>query len=151
MSGRSGLGDPDLKLAGLSIWALSRQFPDLHDYWDGNWINVRIRVEALGSFVETVGPWLRTDEIAAFAEQLAKLHRDLAGTAELECTEPMLGVKVTCGSLGQVTMIVDVTPDHLTQSHQIEFAIDQSYLGSILSNCHHLLERFPVRGSPNDS
>jgi hypothetical protein len=30
------LGPPAIQLAGLSIWVHGRQFPDLHDYWDGN-------------------------------------------------------------------------------------------------------------------
>jgi hypothetical protein len=140
--------EPDLTLAGLSIWARSREFSQSDDYWDGNWIDIRARVEAPGSFVETSGPWIRSDEIAAFLRELEALHRDLRGTAELQCMEPMLNAKVAVGVRGQVEVIVEITPDHLTQSHRYEFAIDQSYLGATLSGCRRLLDRFPVKGSP---
>ena len=139
---------PDLTLAGLSIWARSREFSQSDDYWDGNWIDILARVEAPGSFVETSGPWLRSDEIAAFANELTVLHRDLRGTAELQCMEPMLSAKVVVGLRGEVEVTIEITPNHLTQSHRFEFAIDQSYLGETLSGCRRLLERFPVKGSP---
>jgi hypothetical protein len=142
--------EPDLTLSGLSIWARSREFSESDDYWDGNWINIRARVEAPGAVVETSGPWIRSDEIAAFAMELAALHRDLRGTAALQCTEPMLSAKIAVGVRGEVEVIIEITPDHLTQSHRFEFAIDQSYLGATLSGCRRLLERFPVKGSPAD-
>ena len=47
--------EPDLTLAGLSIWARSREFSESDDHWDGNWIDIRARVEAPGAFVETSG------------------------------------------------------------------------------------------------
>lgn len=28
--------EPDLKIAGFSLWAVVRQFPQATDYWDGN-------------------------------------------------------------------------------------------------------------------
>ena len=48
-------GDPNLKLEGLSIWALARQFPNSEDYWDGNWITIHARVEAPGARVDAQG------------------------------------------------------------------------------------------------
>ena len=141
---------PDLILAGLSVWALGREFDASEDYWDGNWIRIFARVEAMGSYVELSGPWIRSDEIKAFSEQLALLHRDLRGTAALECTEPMLGAKVVCGTRGQINVTIDATPDHLSQSHRFEFAIDQSYLSETLAGCRRLLDRFPIKGSPSD-
>jgi len=46
--------EPDLKFEGLSLWVLG-QFPDHNEYWDGNWLNVRVRVETRAA-VETCGP-----------------------------------------------------------------------------------------------
>ncbi len=141
---------PDLTLAGLSVWALGREFDASHDYWDGNWIRIYARVDAPGSCVELSGPWIRSDEIKAFAEQLALVHRDLRGSAELECTEPMIGARVVCGTRGQIDVTIDATPDHLNQSHRFEFSIDQTYLAETLAGCRRLLDRFPVKGSRNE-
>lgn len=143
--------EPDICLAGLSLWVGSREFEALDDYWDGNWLVVRGRVEAPGAVVEAKGSWLRSDEIERFADKLMTLHRDLKGSAELQCLEPTLNAKVVCGARGQIEVIVEFTPDHLTQSHRFEFAIDQSYLVATLQGCQRVLERFPVRGVPTDA
>jgi hypothetical protein len=139
---------PDLQIAGVSLWVVSRQFPNIDDYWDGNWLEARVRVEALGATVEATGTWLRTDEIAAFAEQLACLRRDLHGTAELLCMEPTFNMKLAAGDLGDVEMTVQVTPDHLTQSHRFVFNIDQTFLAAGVAGCLGIIDRFPVRGAP---
>ena len=141
-------GDPDLKLAGLSLWALSRQFPTSDDYWDSNWLSVRASVEAPGAFIEVSGPWLRTDAIARFKEQLAALDRELGGTAELSCVEPALNVKVVCGKLGHIEVTIEITPDHMTQLHRFMFAIDQTNLTGAMAGCRRILERFPVKSTP---
>ena len=140
--------EPDLKLAGLSLWARSREFPLSADYWDGNWLNVFVRVEAQGALVEASGPFLRNDELAMFAEKLELVQRDLTGEAELACMEPNLNVKVRCGSLGRVEAKVSITPDHLAQSHEFTFEIDQSYLAEVLRGCRRILAQMPVIGAP---
>ncbi|HEX3916013.1 MAG TPA: hypothetical protein VHW60_01655 [Caulobacteraceae bacterium] len=138
-------GDPDLKLEGLSIWALGRQFPNSEDYWDGNWMTVHAHVEAPGARIDAQRSWLRADEIEGFLEQLEALNRDLKGTAELACMEPTLNVKVTCGSLGHIQVVVEITPDHMTQSHRIDFASDQTYLASAMKGCRAILAKYPVK------
>ncbi len=143
--------EPDITLAGLSLWVQCREFERSEDYWDGNWLYVRARIEAPGAFVEAAGPWLRTDEIEHFADQLTVLHRDLRGSAELPCMEPTLAAKVTCGSRGEVEVVIDLTPDHMTQSHRFEFMIDQSYLAATLRGCRSVLDRFPIRGLRPDN
>jgi hypothetical protein len=140
--------EPDLRLAGLSLWVVSRERPDDSDYWDGNWLNIRARVEDAGALVKIAGPWVRSDELADFLDQLAALYRDLKGTAELDCLEPMLRIKVTCAKRGDVEVTVEITPDPLTQAHRFTFMIDQSYLASTLAGLERLLERFPVKGTP---
>ena len=41
-------GEPDFKLGGFSLWVFGQQFPNAADFWDGNWLNVRARVDAPG-------------------------------------------------------------------------------------------------------
>ena len=140
--------EPDVKVAGLSLWVRTRQFPDMDDFWDGDWLDVRARVEAPGSYVEISGPFLRNAELATFAQALAFMDHNLAGSAELSCIEPNLHVEVSCRSLGHVRVVVAITPDHMNQSHKFEFELDQSYLKSVLTECKRIAERFPVRGAP---
>jgi hypothetical protein len=141
--------EPDLRLGGFSLWVSGRQFPDATDYWDGNWLNVRVQIEAPGALVRTEGPFLLAQELASFAEQLGILYEALGGTAELRCLEPNLDIAIRCASRGQVLVKIMVTPDHMTQSHSFEFELDQSYLGLLLDQCKSVLSRWPVRSRPS--
>lgn len=140
-------GDPDFKFGGLSLWALSRQFPQSDDYWDGNWIYTYASAEAPGARIETQGPFLRSDEIESFLGELTGLNQNLEGRAELDCMEPMLRVEVACCSLGSVQVIVEITPDHVTQSHRFVYDLDQTYLGLAMEGCQRILAKYPVRNT----
>jgi hypothetical protein len=137
--------EPDLKLGGFSLWVFGRQFPDANDYWDGNWLNVRARVEAPGAFVEAQGTFVRAPELANFAKQLETLHATLVGEAALRCIEPNLQVTIRGDSLGHMELRLMITPDHMSQSHDFKFDLDQTYLGPFLDSCKSVLSRWPVR------
>jgi hypothetical protein len=139
------LVEPDLKLGGFSLWVFGRQFPDANDYWDGNWLNVRARVEAPGALVEAQGAIVFAPELAEFVKQLDKLHTNLVGEAALRCMEPNLQIVIWGDSLGHVTVKLKITPDHMTQSHEFRFDLDQTYLGPFLDGCRSILSQWPVR------
>lgn len=141
-------GPADLTLAGLSLWVLSQQYPEAQDYDDGNWLNIVAHVEAPGARVQAQGPVLRTDELRRFLAELETLNERLQGEAHLACMEPELDVKVTCNPLGQVEVTVQITPDHMTQSHSITFEVDQTFLAPAIRDGRKLLERFPVKAGP---
>jgi hypothetical protein len=61
--------------------------------------------------------------------------------------EPEIAVTLNAKTLGAVEMEVQITPDHLTQEHRFTFAIDQSYLEPLSSQCARLLSAFPIRGA----
>jgi hypothetical protein len=48
---------------------------------------------------------------------------------------------------GQLDVGVDLTGDHLAQSHHFDFALDQSYLPAFIEGGEETLRRFPIRGS----
>jgi hypothetical protein len=137
--------EPDLKLAGLSFWIVDRQFPDSSDYWDGNWLRVLVRVEATQAIVETDGPIVHSSELAAFVDELERLDRTLDGTASLTCLEPNLNVFIEANTRGHAVATIKITPDHLTQSHEFVFEIDQSYLKPLISQCRQVLKDYPIK------
>jgi hypothetical protein len=114
---------------------LGRQFPDQNDYWDGNWLNVWVRVEATEAVVEAHGPIIHAAELEAFANELELLDSTLAGNALLKCTEPNLDVAIRGDSRGCATATIKVTPDHMTQSHEFIFSIDQTYFRPLIGKC----------------
>src|SRR5260370_41681997 len=63
------LGEPNLPLAGLRLWARAREFPESTDRWDGNWLQTIALCVYPGGEVVVEGPFLRTDELHNFADQ----------------------------------------------------------------------------------
>jgi hypothetical protein len=141
------LGEPHLHLAGLKIWVHGYQYRDADDYWDGNWLNATAVCSENGATVLVRGAFIRTNEIQDWQYAVDKLLADLEGEAKLECMEPEIAVTLSAKSLGAVEMAVQITPDQLTQEHRFTFAIDQSYLEPLSSQCVQLLNAFPVRDS----
>src|SRR5580698_7501121 len=141
------LGTPDLKLEGLQIWVHGRQFPDSHDYWDGNWLRVTVHCGGNGASVFTSGSIIGLPELDGLRSEAEELSRNLRGEAKLECIEPFLHASLKSGSHGHITMEVSITPDHMTQRHWFQFEIDQTYLGPLIRQCQSILEAYPIRGS----
>jgi hypothetical protein len=97
--------------------------------------------------VSVEGAFIRTTEIFAWQHAVAELGANLVGEARLECLEPEIAVTLKGAPLGAVEMQLQITPDQLTQEHKFTFAIDQSYLGPLSSQCASLLNDFPIRGA----
>ncbi len=140
------LGEPNLPLAGLRLWARAREFPESTDRWDGNWLQTIALCVYPGGEVVVEGPFLRTDELQNFADQCAKRHSTLVGDARLDCMEPGLRVVLKGNSQGQIAVEIALTPNHLTQRHEFRDQIDQSYLPGIVGSCRDILRRFPIVG-----
>ena len=47
---------------------------------------------------------------------------------------------------GHISAGVEITPDHLTQTHHLTFEIDQSYLPDIIKECAAIVRTYPIRG-----
>ncbi len=152
MAGQTEQANEDsdtLRFGGLSIRVLGREFPGSQDYWDGNWLSVQIVMQAPGALVEVSGPILHLSELAKFRVELTRLYSTLVGVATLECIEPNFGLRLNHDVLGHIGVHVSITPDHLSQRHEFEFGLDQTYLAPLLRWCGELMERHPVRGPTN--
>jgi hypothetical protein len=139
------LGKPHVELAGLKLWVHSYQYRDADDYDDANWLNATAICSEKGATVLVEGAFIRTTEIFAWQQAVEELAVNLKGEARLECLEPEVSVTLKGSPLGAVEMQVQITPDQLTQEHRFTFAIDQSYLGPLASQCARLLNDFPIR------
>ena len=141
---RSMSDEPALRFCGFTLWVDQRQFPDALDYWDGNWLMVRARMEASGARVECAGPVLMTTDIKRFRDQLAAMALSLSGEATLTGLEPELNVVLTMQKMGQMEIVVEITADHLNQDHRFTVAADQTYLPEMIRSCEVILDQFPV-------
>jgi hypothetical protein len=139
--------DPDLRFLGFSLWIDSRQFPDVTDYWDNNWLMIRARMEAQGTLIKCDGAILTTMDIKQFRDQLAAMVETLEGEARLEPLEPELKAVFKIQRWGQLEATIEITPDHLTQHHSFFVDADQSYLPALVSSCDDILTRFPINNN----
>lgn len=141
------LGEPDLKVAGFQLWVHGRQFPEAEDYYDGNWLRVTAHCGASDASVWAQGAILMVTDIAGFGDGCAAILRGEMKSAVLDPCEPELRVSLEASdSLGHIRARVEITPDHLRQSHRFEFEVDQSYLPGIIKQCSAITQEYLVRG-----
>lgn len=141
------LGEPDLKVAGFLLWVHGRQFPEVEDYHDGNWLRVTAHCSALGASVWAHGALLSVADVAEFGDGCAAMLRGESRSVGLVPFEPELKVSLEVSdSVGHICAQVEITPDHLSQSHRFEFEVDQSYLPDIIKQCLEIMQEYPSRG-----
>jgi len=140
------LGDADLSIGGLRIWIHCRQFPDATDYWDGNWLRVTAYCIYPDSAVRIQNePCVRLDELAALLGGCERMYSTLSGQAELQCMEPYITVQLAASSNGHIGVKLSITPNNVTETHEYEDEIDQSYLPAIINSCQAILAKYPIR------
>ena len=140
------LGSPALKVAGFHLCIHGRQFPDSQDYLDGNWLNITAHCGANGSSVWVSGAIVMVSDLARLLAGCESLYQSGQGDAVLQPLEPNLVVTLRSSDRrGHILMRVEITPDHMTQEHHVDFEIDQSYLPSLMAQCRAIIEEYPIR------
>lgn len=95
------------------------------------WLGAEIEVRCDGWFGR-----MRTDfmkgELARFADEIRKIHRDLVGTARLQPVEPNLVLTFVGDGKGHIA-VDGVAQNHFVPHTKLDFqfTIDQTYLGDI--------------------
>ena len=146
MENLDAYGPPAIELEGFRAWVHGYQFPESADPYDGNWLRVTAHCAASGASVVVTGSILDTVSFLRFQRELTALHERLEGVATLESHEPELKVEVRgLGRTGQMEVRVQITPDHLNQTHCFILALDQSYLPDVIRGCEKVLAQYPVR------
>jgi hypothetical protein len=49
-------------------------------------------------------------------------------------------------SVGGVTGAIEITPDHITQSHKFVVSCDQTYIKPLIADCNKVLSDYPIKG-----
>jgi hypothetical protein len=143
--------DADLAISGLRIWIEGRAFPKSEDYWDGNFLHVTATWAQGETTVTVRGPIIHLGELARLLDECEKLYASLSGQAELKCIEPNLGIVLKAKSLGHIDVRIQLTPDHMRESHEFHDSMDQTYLPAIVTSCTRIFEKYPIRQSDNGS
>jgi hypothetical protein len=141
--------EPDLQIAGLSVWVHGREFPESTDYWDGNWLRVSARCSYGGATVSVDGPLIRLNEIVGLMRGCEQLYATLSGDAALSCMEPNITVSLkakTGGHVGvHIKLISDMGAGGQRSIHEFTDSIDQTYLPAVIASCQAILAAYPLR------
>ncbi|SON53815.1 hypothetical protein HDIA_0274 [Hartmannibacter diazotrophicus] len=138
--------DPDLTIAGLSIWvweSVSRG----DNFWDANWLNSTIRVEAFGSNVEVKGTTIHLSDLLFLRSEIRKLAGHFPGSFTLNFSEPYLSLDFECDKLGHVNIVIRITPNCYEQKHEYRFAADQTCFGVVMDQLRRVIAKFPATGT----
>ena len=132
----------------IRVKFLRRTHPSCADFWDGNWVSVRVQIR-VGGFEGRVLGDLRADELAEFREQVASLYATLKGEAALETMETWLSIRLTADRLGhmEVRGFLRDTPG---TGNRLDFAftLDQTDLPTVLEGLDAACRQYPVIGRP---
>lgn len=132
----------------VTVTPSRREFPDVADYWDGNWVYARI-VVAAGGFRGEFEAQLRTEEFVSFRDELRPLHEKLVGRAKFETTEGWLSIDIEGDGKGHFhadCVAVDLPGTGNRLTFVVDF--DQTDLPEILQGLDAVTRAFPVVGSP---
>lgn len=141
------LGPPSLKVASFQLWVHGRQFPDAQDADDGNWLRVTAHCSATGASVWVQGSIVTVADIERFGSDCRSLYEARSDRAVLDPIEPELRIILEATDrMGHIRADVLLRPEHVTQTHRMQFEIDQSYLPEIIEQCAAVVRAYPVRG-----
>jgi hypothetical protein len=142
---REHLEPPDVKLVGLRIWVHGLRQENSGDPSD-DWVVGTAHCRAEGADVWVSGTLFPVFSLQHWIAACENIQRNLAGEAVLDGVDPELFVKLkTADRLGNLRMLVKITPDHMSQQHQFEFELDQSYLPNLIRECKAALTNLGLK------
>lgn len=144
---KGALGPPALKIAGFQLWVHGRQYPEAQDADDGNWLRISGHCGASGASVWIQGPVLMVTDLKRFGLECQQMFDGNTDRATLDSYEPELRVTLLRSDRhGHIRANVEMTPEHLSQTHHMRFEIDQTYLPAYAERCAAVVHSYPVRG-----
>lgn len=139
------------RLGGLSVWIDRDQIDDAVDYWDANWVYIRVECIGEQAIVKLCSPCLHLPELAEWAKECQRLWEGQIETASLATIERSLEITVDrSGNYNGLVATAKITPDNVTQFHEFRFPIDQSDLARLVKSLAVVLAAFPIRGTKPD-
>lgn len=143
-------GEAQLVFGPLRIWILGREFPHLHDYWDGNWIEIDARCAAATGEGRVAGAIMMLPDLQRWSRQLRELGSSGKREAALSPIEPELwaGVKLRESEVGVLTV------EFRTWDGELDDWVLQTWLAPVepselarwIAAIDQVLVTYPIRG-----
>jgi hypothetical protein len=125
---------------------IDRSHANAKDFWDGNWLNVRVLLAA-GRFSGKLNGQLRADELASFYNELTNLYLTLSGQARFSTVEGWLSFEITGDGKGHLTFKGEIMDEPgIGNDLKFKFELNQSFIPEVLSSIEKVIKAFPVLG-----
>ena len=132
----------------LSFHVLRYTHPESTDFWDGNWVNMRVNI-VVGDFKADVTADIRLDELVEFLTQLRSVHEQQRGIARFRSMEGWLEIDIDINAKGSGT-ISGMTKDSYarTQENSLKYTLkfERIDLSAPIKQLEATIGRFPIRG-----
>jgi hypothetical protein len=126
------------------------------DYWSANLLNAAIEIRA-GSFQGMYGATVRTDELKAFRDGVARLHRLESEEATLETALQQLRIRIAPD--GEYSLTAECVArdlplphpmDRVRAAYTLSFSLSfgRAALAEILKDLEEVVQKYPVVGEP---
>lgn len=121
-------------------------FPDSTDFWDGNWINARIKIK-VGGFIGDYIAQLRNVDFLDFKSALERLYDKLDGYANFYCLDDYIQIKIKGDGLGHFLADCVAIDNPGMYAHELKFSIDfdQTEIHSLTKMIDDILIKFPIK------
>ena len=131
----------------LSVKILGRSNA-AQDYWDGNWVNVDIEIDA-GCFRGRCSAYLRAEELKDFHDAIARLYSFDSKEAKFKTMEEQLSINISGDGLGHFTADCEAV-DQVGIGNRLNFTLffDQTEIPTILKGLEVVVKEYPVIGNP---
>lgn len=119
------------------------------DYWDGNWINVEIKLQA-GSFGGKYKAQIRREEIHYFYKDFIDINRKLKGEIKFKTIEGQLAIIIKADGIGHFVAECS-SQDEAGTGNILHFKLyfDQTEIPPILNQLKNVTEIYPIIGNPD--
>jgi len=135
----------------LKVEVLDYEHPALSEYWDANWLKAKIKLK-IGAFSANYLAQLQTTNFREFQNGLETLYKDLIGEAQFYSLEDWLRIKLSGDGIGHFSLDCQASDFPGTGSRlEFEMQIDQTEIPLLVRQLSEILERFPVKGKPDNA
>ena len=129
----------------INVLVIGRTYPKEDDGWDGNWLNVRIRITA-GRFSGKTEALLRCEELARFSQDIKGLIQSGVGEVIFSPTEPWLLLHLRQRKPDRFEVSGHAT-DRLGTGNMLKFTFScpSAVLDQVATSIDAIIEKFPPK------
>ena len=122
-------------------------FPNSKLDWDRNWISAKIFIKT-GGFIGNYIAEIMTLDFEKFKQELIKLYDNLNGSANFECLEHYLTIKIKGDGLGHFTAYCEAIDKPSDDENKLSFSFyfDQTQIKDLVNQLDLITKEYPITG-----